>query len=363
MKRTEGPSRLAQMTTTRWELPGLGTIWTLSLRTLGKLLCIGLVLGLCAAIVASRAILPPKNAKLAAASIIHVSPGSSSRDIGDLLAEAGVIRSKTAFAVASRLLGLEQRLQAGDYRLSPGMDLLQVMQHLETGRVVTVRVTIPEGLAVEAIASRLAAADLVDKERFVALVQDDRLIYGDNSPIDKPTHSLEGYLFPDTYFFVRNQPEEEIIKRMVHRFTQVVGPKMEQAELPSGFSWHEIITLASIIEKEVMVPREAPLVSAVFWNRLRIGMPLQSDPTVQFVMERPQKKLYYSDLALDSPYNTYKYQGLPPGPIASPGLNSIKAALEPANVDYLYFVAKGDGTHAFSRTFQQHTAARRRYGM
>jgi UPF0755 protein len=363
MKRTEGQCRLAQMATARWELPSLETIWTLGLRTVGRLLCLGLILGLATVIIASRAILPPKNAKLAAASIIHVSPGSSSRDIGNLLSEVGVIRSKTAFAIASRLLGLEQRLQAGDYRLSPGMDLLQIMQHLQAGRVVTVRVTIPEGLTLEAIASRLAEADLVDRERFIALARDDRLIYGDNSPIDKPTHSLEGYLFPDTYFFVRNQPEEEIIKRMVHRFIQVVGPKMEDMELPAGFSWHEIITLASIIEKEVMVSREAPLVSAVFWNRLQIGMPLQSDPTVQFAMERPQRKLYYSDLALDSPYNTYKYRGLPPGPIASPGLNSIKAALKPADVEYLYFVAKGDGTHAFSRTFQQHRAARRRYGM
>jgi UPF0755 protein len=330
---------------------------------MGRLLCLGLILCLAFALVASRVILPPKNAKLAAASIIHISSGSTSRQIGDLLLEAGVIRSKTAFVLASRLLGLEQKLQAGDYRLSPGMNLLQVMQHLEAGKVATIRVTIPEGLTLEAIAQRLAALDLVDKDRFMVLARDDRLIYGDNSPIDKPTHSLEGYLFPDTYFFVRNQPEEEIIKRMVSRFTQMVGPVMQEANLPAGFTCHELITLASIIEKEVMVSREAPLVSAVFWNRLRIGMPLQSDPTVQFAMERPQKKLYYSDLALDSPYNTYKYRGLPPGPIASPGRSSIKAALEPAEVDYLYFVAKGDGTHAFSRTFQQHRAARTRYGI
>lgn len=363
MRRIEGQCRLEQLATTRVELPSLMDIWSFSLRSMGRLLCFGLILCLAFALVASRVILPPKNAKLAAASIIHISSGSTSREIGDLLLEAGVIRSKTAFVLASRLLGLEQRLQAGDYRLSPGMNLLEVMQHLEAGKVATVRVTIPEGLTLEAIAQRLAAVDLVDKDRFIALAQDDRLIYGDNSPIDKPTHSLEGYLFPDTYFFVRNQPEEEIIKRMVSRFTQVVGPVMDEANLPGGFTCHELITLASIIEKEVMVSREAPLVSAVFWNRLRIGMPLQSDPTVQFAMDQPQKKLYYSDLALDSPYNTYKYRGLPPGPIASPGLSSIKAALEPAEVDYLYFVAKGDGTHAFSRTFQQHRAARIRYGI
>ncbi|NMB44960.1 MAG: endolytic transglycosylase MltG [Firmicutes bacterium] len=355
--------RPAQIFVRDWQLPSLKAIWTRGMGILGRLLCIGLLLGFGLVLIASRAILPPANAKLAAASIIRVSPGSSSWDIGDMLSQAGVIRSKTAFAVASRLLGLEQRLQAGDYRLSPGMDLFEVMRHLEAGRVATVRVTIPEGLSLEAIADRLAAADIVDRDRFLTLVRDDRLIYGDNSPIDKPTASLEGYLFPDTYFFVRNQPEEEIIKRMVHRFTEMVDPVLEEVQLPADFSLHEIISLASIIEKEVMVSREAPLVSAVFWNRLRIGMPLQSDPTVQYAMERPQRKLYLSDLALDSPYNTYKYRGLPPGPIASPGLASIKAALQPAEVDYLYFVAKGDGTHAFSRTFQQHRAARRRYGM
>ncbi len=364
MKRTEGQYQLGhRMPAFGWELPGAETIWNWGLRTLGGLLCLALLLGLALTIVASWAILPPENAKLAAASIVHVSPGSTGWDIGALLSDAGVIRSRTAFVVASRLMGLEQRLQAGDYRLSPGMDLLEIMRHLESGRVATVRVTIPEGLTLEAIADRLAAAEIVDKERFLALVQDDRLIYGDNSPLDKPTDSLEGYLFPDTYLFVRNQPEEEIIKRMVYRFTEVVGPLMEKAELPEGFSWHEMITLASIIEKEVMVVEEAPLVSAVFWNRLNIGMPLQSDPTVQFVLEESPRKLYNSHLAYDSPYNTYKYRGLPPGPIASPGLSSIKAALKPAEADYLYFVAKGDGTHAFSRTFQQHRAARSRYGI
>ncbi|NLY29361.1 MAG: endolytic transglycosylase MltG [Firmicutes bacterium] len=356
MSRLEGRFRPAWMTA--HNLTGL---WQSSLHILGRLFCIGLVLVLVGAVAASRAILPPENAKLAAASIIHISPGASGSDIAELLRQEGIIRSQRAFNAAVRLMGLEQSLKAGDYQLSPGMDLLKVMEHLEAGQVATVRVTIPEGLTLDAVADRLAAQGLVDKERFLTLARDDSLIYGDNPPIEKPTRSLEGYLFPDTYFFVRNQPEEEIIKRMVHRFVQVVEPLKETASLPAGFTWHDIVTLASIIEKEVMVAREAPIVSAVFWNRLRIDMPLQSDPTVQFILQE-SRKLYYSDLATDSPYNTYKYKGLPPGPIASPGLNSIKAALEPADVDYLYFVAKGDGTHAFSRTFQQHRQARARYG-
>ncbi len=356
MSRLEGgfqPARITAQTFTG--------LWQSSLKILGRLFCIGLVLGLAAAVAASWAILPLQNPRLAAASIVRISPGASGSDIAALLKEQGIIRSELAFSMAVRLLGLEQNLKAGYYQLSPGMDLLKVMKHLEAGQVATVRVTIPEGLTLDAIADRLAAQGVVNRERFLTLVRDDSLIYGDNSPIEKPTRSLEGYLFPDTYVFALNQPEEEVIKRMVHRFVQVVEPLKETASPPEGFTWHDIITLASIIEKEVMVPWEAPLVSAVFWNRLRINMPLQSDPTVQFILEEP-RKLYYSDLATDSPYNTYKYKGLPPGPIASPGLNSIKAALEPADVDYLYFVAKGDGTHAFSRTFQQHRQARARYG-
>ena len=362
MRRTAGQFRLTEKASCRWEMPSLEVICAKGIGLLGQLFCLGLVIALGFTVIVSWMILPPKSAKLAAGSIVHVSQGSTSSDIGDLLSRAAMIRSKQAFTLASRVLGLDQRLQAGDYRLSPGMDLLQIIRQLEAGRVTTVRVTIPEGLTIQAIAGRLAAAGLVDEERFLELVQDDRLIYGDNGPIQKPTPSLEGYLFPDTYFFVRNQPEEEIIKRMVHRFTQVAGRAVAESPVPKGFSLHEIVTLASIIEKEVMVKREAPLVSAVFWNRLKIGMPLQSDPTVHFVMEAP-RKLYYSDLAMDSPYNTYKYRGLPPGPIASPGAGALRAALEPSDVDYLYFVAKGDGTHAFSRTFAQHRQARSRYGI
>lgn len=347
----------------RRQIPGLQDLCILFIRVLGWILCFTLLVGVIAAILASYVILPPENAQMAAGSIIHVSPGSTSEDIGRLLQQAGVVRSQLAFTWMSRLLGLDERLQAGDYRLSPGMNLLEIIERLEAGRVIVVRVTIPEGLTAREIAARLAQKRLVDEQRFLTLVRDERLVYGENAPIDKPTVNLEGYLFPDTYRFTRDQSEEEIIKTMVRRFQEVALPVIQDLAGEQGATVHEIVTLASMIEKEVMVDRERPLVSAVFWNRLKIGMPLQSDPTVQFVMEQPRRKLYYADLAIDSPYNTYKYRGLPPGPIASPGLASIKAALQPAQVDYLYFVAKGDGTHAFSRTYREHKAARRRYGM
>ena len=336
--------------------------WIRSLSLLSVVFGLALIAVLIVALVASFAILPPESAEFAIGTIINISAGASTGDIGYLLEEAGIIRDQRAFALTSRLLGLDQRLQAGDYLLSPGMDLLQVIDQLKSGRVTPIRVTIPEGLTAAAIAKRLSSSNLVDEERFLELVQDETLIYGSNSPIEKPIPGLEGYLFPDTYFFVRDLSEEDIIKHMVQRFTEVAEELTSAMSIPDGYTLHDIVTLSSIIEKEVMVKREAPLVSAVFWNRLNIGMPLQSDPTVHYVMGAA-RKLYYSDLEMDSPYNTYRYRGLPPGPIASPGKAALEAALDPSDVDYLYFVAKGDGTHAFSKTFAQHRQARSRYGI
>lgn len=312
--------------------------------------------------VSSHAVLPVENSKLAASAVVHISPGSTSADIARLLENENMIRDSRAFTVLSRVLRLDDRLQAGDYLFSPGMNVLQIVRHLESGNVVTARVTIPEGVNLRQIASLLAARGLVDPERFLRLARDERLIYGDNPPIPKPTPSLEGYLFPDTYVFVQGQSEEDIIKRMVNRFIEVALPVLAAGPAGSKYSVHELVTLASIIEKEAMLDRERPIISGVFHNRLRIGMPLQSDPTVQYIMDEPRPKLYYSDLAIDSPYNTYKYPGLPPGPISSPGKASLAAVANPADVKYLYFVARGDGTHVFSRTFAEHVRARREVG-
>lgn len=320
------------------------------------------IMGVIGGFVSSHAILPAENGELAVDAIVHISPGSTSRDIGRLLEENDMIRDARIFVVLSRFLGLDDELQAGDYLLSPGMNLLEIVSRLREGRVVTEKVTIKEGMNLRQIASLLASKGLVDEERFLTLAQNDTLIYGEKCPLDKPTPSLEGYLYPDTYIFVRGQSEEEIIKRMVNRFVEVAVPVLQSYDGETAYTMHELVVLASIIEKEAMVNRERPIISGVFHNRLRINMPLQSDPTVQYLMDKPRAKLYYSDLAIDSPYNTYKYKGLPPGPISSPGLASLQAAVNPAEVDYLYFVARGDGTHVFSRTFAEHVRARRRVG-
>jgi UPF0755 protein len=192
------------------------------------------------------------------------------------------------------------------------------------------------------------------------LARDKKLVYGDSCPIDIPVDTLEGYLFPDTYRFAIGQKEEEIIKIMVNRCLEVASPLYEGYD--GSLSFHEVITLASIVEKEAIYDRERPVIAGVFLNRLRIGMRLQADPTVRYVVNEPRSRVLYRDLEVESPYNTYRYPGLPPGPIASPGVASIRAVIEPADVDYMYFVARGDGTHYFSRTFAEHVAARRRFG-
>ena len=292
--------------------------------------------------------------------LVEIPAGSTGRDVARLLHQAEIVRHPRAFALVARLLGFDSDLKAGNYLLSPGMTPLQLLTQIRQGDVATAKVTIPEGFNLEEIASLLARKGLADEERFLRLARDKGLVYGDSCPLDMPVDTLEGYLFPDTYRFAIGQKEEEIIKIMVNRCLEVATPLYEGYEGPLSF--HEVLTLASIVEKEAIYDRERPVIAGVFLNRLRIGMRLQADPTVRYVVNEPRSRVLYRDLEVESPYNTYRYPGLPPGPIASPGLASIRAVIEPADVDYMYFVARGDGTHFFSRTFAEHVAARRRFG-
>ena len=292
--------------------------------------------------------------------LFAVPAGSTAAEIGRALEEAGLIRNARHFELVSRLMRLDQRLQAGDYLLSADMNLLSIVRQLQTGAVYTVRVTIPEGLHLRQIADLLARHALVDRERFLQLASDDTLVYGNNPPIDKPVRSLEGYLFPDTYLLSPSMTEEQIIRRMVSRFLEVAGPVIQSKEAPLGLSMHEVVTLASIVEAEALYQREQPIIASVFLNRLRINMPLQADPTINYLFDEHRRRILYADLEIDSPYNTYRYSGLPPGPIGSPGLSAIRAVLDPAETDYYFFVARGDGTHIFTRTFAEHVRARQR---
>jgi len=234
---------------------------------------------------------------------------------------------------------------------------MEVVRRLEQGRGLVHQVTIPEGLAARQIAQLLAERGLVDQDRFLSLLRDRALLEGHGVEGD----SLEGYLFPDTYRLVKGQAEDTIIQRMVRRFHEVFGPDEQARGARLGMSVRDVVTMASLIEREAKVPRERPLISAVFHNRLRVRMPLQSDPTVLYALSRFSGRLTKANLQAPSPYNTYVNHGLPPGPIANPGRASITAALYPAATRYLYFVSKNDGTHAFSKTLREHEVLVRRY--
>ncbi len=287
---------------------------------------------------------------------VRISPGSDLRQIARTLADAGVIASPQAFIMAARIGGFDRRLHPGDYRLDPGMSIPSLLRTLLDGRGRTAAVTIPEGWRAEQIAERLAASGVCTREAFLQAVRDPTLL----SELSIPGPSAEGFLFPETYALPLPAPPTEVVRAMHRQFTKVWG------ELTSGvpnapLSPLAIVTLASIVERETSVPGERPLVAAVFLNRLRIGMPLQADPTVIYGIDDFDGNIRRRDLQAANPYNTYVIRGLPPGPIANPGRESLAAVLAPAPVDFLYFVARNDGTHQFSRSLAEHTRAVQRY--
>lgn len=306
--------------------------------------------------------LPLTSAADAHAAIVSVRQGMTTTDIALLLEEEGLIRDARHFRALSRLHGFESKLQAGEYLLSSDMNLATVMHTLRYGRVHTERVTIHEGLHLRQIADVLASKGLVDRERFLTLASDESLVYGDQPPIEKPHPSLEGYLFPDTYLFSPSMTEEQIIRTMVNRFIEVVMPVVEGRQAPLGMNLHEVITLASIVEKEALLKREQPIIASVFVNRLSVDMPLQADPTIAYLFDEHRPRILYADLEIPSPYNTYRNRGLPPTPIASPGVSAIEAVLEPDETDLFFFVARGDGSHIFTRTFNEHVRVRQQLG-
>jgi UPF0755 protein len=287
---------------------------------------------------------------------VVVERGMAVREIADRLAAEEIISSAGQFTLLSRLLGLENRLQAGKYLFFVPSRPLDVIRRLSRGGVVSQMVTLPEGLTIHQMAELLARESGIDAERFVALTSDPVTArrYG------FPAESLEGYLFPDTYGLYWNMPAREVIDVLVSRFRQVVDAGLTRRAEQMDLSLHQVITLASMIEEEARVSEERELISAVYHNRLKEGMLLQCDPTVIYALGGKNTPLTRDDLLVDSPYNTYRHPGLPPGPISSPGRASILAALYPADVDYLYFVARGDGSHQFSHTSREHINAIRR---
>ena len=289
---------------------------------------------------------------------VDVPRGASVRQIAGLLAEKGVVRSKITFEALSRWRG--QPLQAGEYFFESARTGEEVRRMLAEGRIFTQPLAVPEGRTVQDIAALVEQAGLTSREDFLEAARNPSLIR-DLAP---HARSLEGFLFPATYQFPRRVAGRDIVTAMVRRFREVWASLPEREHLPRGFSIEQAVTLASLVERETGVADERPLVAGVFYNRLHIGMALECDPTVIYALElagRYAGALSRRDLLLNSPYNTYRHRGLPPGPIGNPGAAALRAVLAPAQTDYLYFVADAQGGHLFSRTLREHNANVSRY--
>jgi UPF0755 protein len=289
---------------------------------------------------------------------VLIPKGSTFQEVVQALDEEGLLRSPTAFYLMARVLGVAGSVQAGEYELSTAMTPSVILHKLVSGDVVKYRVTIPEGYTVRQIAVRLADLGIItEQEEFLqaAFSSDFDSMLGING------ESVEGYLFPDTYLFSKEVAPAEVIRTMMGKFKRVYTPDFSQRAAELGMTDREVVTLASIIEKETGLPEERTLISAVFHNRLKRGIPLASDPTVIYGIEDFDGNLRKRDLEKRTPYNTYLFRGLPPGPIANPGKASIEAALYPAPANYLYFVSRNDGSHHFSATLREHNEAVRRY--
>lgn len=274
--------------------------------------------------------------------LFHVPGQATTRDIGRRLAEKGILRSAAVFRLAVRLAGAERRLRAGLYEIPAGSSARLVVRQLLAGQTAVLTITIPEGSAAWNIAAILERRQLCPAEDFLELVA---------------AEGLEGYLYPDTYQVPSDFSAAGIARLFTANFERRWRPEWDRRLQALGMDRHEAVTLASIIEREAGVAAEKPVISSVFHNRLRRGMPLQACPTVLYALGSWRARLTRSQLRTPSPYNTYLHRGLPPGPICSPGTRALAAALYPARTDYLFFVANGDGSHTFSRTLAEHNRA------
>ncbi len=283
---------------------------------------------------------------------VAIEKGESFRSVVRQLKAAGVVRSSTALLIYGELTGKARRIQPGDYEFKGGERIPDVMRHLVNGDFISIVVTIPEGLTVHQIAERLAMTGLICQPDFENAARNGPLV----TALGLLPLGAEGYLFPATYKFSPRAKVPDVLSAMLMRFYAVLTPQAEERMFQLGLTPRELVTMASIIEKEAKIPGERKLIASVFYNRLRLGMPLQSDPTAEYSFEGESQSAAAA-VRVPSTFNTYSFAGLPPGPIANPGQQSIEAALYPAKSDYLYFVARDDGTHVFSKSYQEHQKA------
>jgi UPF0755 protein len=287
---------------------------------------------------------------------VRVPPGAAFAQVADSLAAKDIIGSPRLFRLYARVSGQARQIKPGTYEFRPESGWRHVLDELVAGNIVTERLVIPEGLRLDEIAGRIAALTEIDGDSLAAALLDTTLV----TEYDVPGPTLEGYLYPATYSFPVDAEADDVIEHLIDTYRRVWTDERRRVADSIGMTERQVVTLASIIEKEAVLPDEMPIISAVYHNRLRIGMPLQADPTVQYALGGHRERLLYADIdrVADHPYNTYTQPGLPPGPIASPAERAIDAALSPADVDFLYFVARPDGSHVFSRTLAEHNRAR-----
>lgn len=289
---------------------------------------------------------------------VHIPEGAGALEIGKRLHRSGLVDHPRLFAAFARLTGAEGRLKSGDYAFRPGQSWSSILGAIERGEVITVPVTIPEGFTLDRIAPRLAEVTGVTPDSVLRAARNPALA----RRLQLPGPTLEGYLFPETYRFARGISLGRAFETMARRFHGFWGPEERSLADSLGLSLREVTTLASIVEREARLPEERRIIAGVFLNRLERGMPLQADPTVRYALGSWEGRLLYRDIqaVADDPYNTYTHRGLPPGPIASPGAGSLRAVLRPADVPYLYFVARPDGSHVFTTTQREHVRAKNR---
>lgn len=314
---------------------------------------------------ANAAVVPTREAPKTKDVKLKIAEGTSAQEIGKDLEALGVIRSSTAWELWTRWMSYKDPqggFQAGTYQISPTESMQSIATKIWTGEVVRTSFTIPEGWSLRKMATYFEDQGFFPAQDFIAATQ--KLDESSYPWLPKTTAAdqlrLEGYLYPDTYEITGTPTPAAIIKQMLNRFEQVALPLYQQGKDKTSLSFAEWVTLASIVEKEAVIPAERPRIAGVFHNRLKKEIPLGADPTVEYglgIQQTPDKTLTLEEVRTPSPYNTYINAGLPPTPIASPGIASLKAALYPENTDYLYFVARYDGTHVFSRTLKDHQAA------
>ncbi len=288
--------------------------------------------------------------------LYEIERGKGAKSLAEHFKEEGILQKKMAFLLGHSLFYSQKTIKAGEYVFDLPLSIQKILHIITSGKILLHAATIPEGLTRMEIADHLESIGFSERQAFMKASEDTTPI----SDFDSEARDLEGYLFPETYFFPKGITPDKIVSSMTTQFKDTFSEEWTRRSDELGLTIREIVILASLIEKETSLPDERPLVSAVFHNRLKMQMKLDCDPTIIYALKQDgqfKDRLRTKDLRLDSPYNTYLYRGLPPGPIANPGKDSIAAALYPADKDFLFFVSKNDGSHHFSRSFREHQNA------